>query len=58
MAHTFTSLLTHVVFSTSGRTPLLVDTIRPDVHAYLGGILREMHASPSRSAERATTFIS
>jgi REP element-mobilizing transposase RayT len=46
MAHTFTSLLTHVVFSTSGRAPLLADAIRPDVHAYLGGILREMHAAP------------
>ena len=46
MAHTFTNLLTHMVFSTYGRTPLLVDVIRPDVHAYLGGILRELHATP------------
>lgn len=46
MAHTFTSLLTHVVFSTSARAPLLTDAIRPDVHAYLGGILRELHAAP------------
>jgi putative transposase len=46
MAHTFTSLLTHVVFSTSGRVPLLADAIRPDVHGYLGGILRELHAFP------------
>ena len=46
MAHTFTSLLTHVVFSTSGRAPFLADAIRPDVHAYLGGILREIHAAP------------
>lgn len=46
MAHTFTNLLTHVVFSTSGRTPLLFDAMRSDVHGYLGGILREMHASP------------
>jgi putative transposase len=46
MAHTFTTLLTHIVFSTSGRAPFLPDAIRPDVHAYLGGILREMHAAP------------
>jgi REP element-mobilizing transposase RayT len=46
MAHTFTSLLTHVVFSTSGRAPLLTEAIRPEVHAYLGGILRELHAVP------------
>ena len=46
MAHTFTSLLTHVVFSTAGRAPFLADAIRPDMHAYLGGILRELHAVP------------
>ena len=42
MAHTFTNLLTHVVFSTSDRAPFLVDGIRSDVHAYIGGILREL----------------
>ncbi|SPE26311.1 transposase (fragment) [Candidatus Sulfotelmatomonas gaucii] len=46
MVHTFTSLLTHVVFSTSGRAPLLTDAVQPDVHAYLGGILREIRAFP------------
>jgi putative transposase len=46
MAHTFTSLLTHVVFSTSGRAPFLNDDMQSDVHAYLGGILRELHAVP------------
>ncbi len=46
MAHTYTSLLIHVTFSTSGRTPLLTDAIRLDVHAYLGGILLELDAIP------------
>jgi putative transposase len=46
MAHTFTNILIHAVFSTSGRSSLLSDAIRPDVHAYLGGILRELHAVP------------
>ncbi len=46
MAHTFTSLLTHVVFSTSDRAPFLADAIRPEVHAYLGGALRELRAFP------------
>jgi REP element-mobilizing transposase RayT len=46
MAHTYTSLLIHVVFSTSGRAPLLKDAIRPEVHAYLGGIMRELDAIP------------
>jgi len=46
MAHTFTNLLTHVVFSTRDRSPFLSDALRPGVHAYLGGILRELRASP------------
>ena len=46
MAHTYTSLLIHVIFSTSGRAPLLTDAMRLDLHAYLGGILREMDAVP------------
>ncbi len=46
MAHTYTSLLIHVIFSTSGRAPLLTDAMRPEVHAYLGGILRELDAIP------------
>ena len=41
MAHTFTRLLTHVIFSTVERRPLLVDEIRSRVHAYFGGIVRE-----------------
>jgi putative transposase len=45
MAHTFTNLLTHVVFSTHERTPFLNDAIRSDMHAYLGGILRELRAT-------------
>ncbi len=46
MPHTFTTLLTHVVFSTSGRTPFLTDDIRSDAHAYLGGIVRELRGMP------------
>jgi REP element-mobilizing transposase RayT len=46
MAHTLTNLLAHVIFSTRGRAPLIVDAIRGDLHAYLGGILGELHATP------------
>jgi REP element-mobilizing transposase RayT len=46
MAHTFTNLLVHVIFSTHERAPLIGDTIRDDLHAYLGGILRELRATP------------
>ncbi len=42
MGHTFTRLFTHVVFSTARRAPLLGDDIRSRVHAYFGGIIREL----------------
>jgi REP element-mobilizing transposase RayT len=46
MAHTFTSLLAHAVFSTSERRPFLSEAIRPDVHSYIGGILKQLRAVP------------
>jgi putative transposase len=46
MAHTYTNLLIHAVFSTDGRAPLLTNDMRPGMHAYIGGILREIHAIP------------
>jgi REP element-mobilizing transposase RayT len=46
MAHTFTNLLIHAVFSTLERTPLLSGALRADAHAYIGGILRELRAAP------------
>ena len=42
MAHTFTNLLTHVIFSTKDRRPLIQPEWRSDLHAYLGGIIREL----------------
>jgi putative transposase len=46
MPHTFTNLLAHVVFSTKDRMPLLNPGMRPKLHAYMGGILRELKATP------------
>jgi putative transposase len=46
MAHTFTSLLTHVVFSTSERRPFLSKAMCPHAYSYLGGILKQMRAVP------------
>lgn len=46
MAHTFTSLLTHVVFSTSERRPFLSEAMRLDAHAYIGGILKQLRSLP------------
>ncbi len=45
MSHTFTTLHTHVIFSTKDRFPLLDDEIRPRVFAYMGGIVREMQGT-------------
>jgi REP element-mobilizing transposase RayT len=44
MAHTFTNLLTHVIFSTKDRKPFLTDDIRPRVFAYMGGIVRDLNS--------------
>ena len=38
--------LIHLIYSTKHREPCLTPAVRPDLYAYLGGILREWH-SPS-----------
>ena len=43
MAHSFTNLLYHIVFSTKERTNHIDAELKPDLLAYLGGILREMN---------------
>jgi REP element-mobilizing transposase RayT len=42
MAHTYANLLSHIIFSTKGREPLITTAIREDLLAYMGGILREL----------------
>lgn len=42
MAHTFTNLLTHIIFSTKDRAPVIDAELKPELHAYLGGIVREI----------------
>ena len=44
MAHTFTNLLTHVIFSTKDRQALVTPNLKPDLLAYMGGIIRNTHA--------------
>lgn len=46
MAHTFTSLLVHVIFSTKDRRPLLDVDLRPRLLPYIGGIVREAGGTP------------
>lgn len=45
MPHSFTSLNVHAVFSTKERALLIAEPIRNDLHAYLGGIIREMNGT-------------
>ena len=42
MAHTFANLLTHVIFSTKDREPIIAPDLKPDLLAYMGGIVREI----------------
>ena len=42
MSRTFTNLLTHIVFSTKDREPFIVPDLQPELHAYLGGLTREL----------------
>jgi putative transposase len=42
MPHTFSNLLTHVIFSTQDRQPFLTPDLRPDLLAYMGGIVRKL----------------
>jgi REP element-mobilizing transposase RayT len=45
LAHTFGNVVLHLIFSTKARLPLILPHIRPDLFAYLGGIVRELHAT-------------
>ena len=42
MPHTATNLLVHFIFSTKQRCPLIMPDFETDLHAYLGGIVRQI----------------
>ena len=42
MGRTFTKLFTHIVFSTKARARLIGSDLKPELHAYLGGLTREL----------------
>lgn len=46
MSHTYSNLLYHVVFSTKNRAHLIVKTIRPELYAYLGALVKELKGIP------------
>ena len=43
MAHTFTNLLTHIIFSTKNRAPYINAALKSELFAYMGGIARELN---------------
>jgi len=47
MAHTFTNLLTHIIFSTKNRLPQIDGDLKERLHPYLGGILRKLDGKAS-----------
>jgi putative transposase len=44
--HTYTNLLTHIVFSTKDRLPYLLSERKDDLFAYMGGIVRGVGSEP------------
>ena len=46
MPKSHTNLLTHAVFSTKDRQPIIHSDFRNDLFAYMGGIVRELSGKP------------
>jgi len=46
MAHTYTYLLTHALFSTKDCQPLVRPEIKSDLYAYMGGIISNLRGKP------------
>ena len=42
MSRTFTNLLTHLIFSTKDREPMIRADMKDELHAYLGGLTKEL----------------
>ncbi len=43
MAHTFTNLKIHIIFSTKDRLPFITADLKTPLFAYLGGIIRDLN---------------
>jgi REP element-mobilizing transposase RayT len=46
MPQSLSHLLIHVIFSTKNRAPYINSDLKPALHAYLGGIIRELDGKP------------
>jgi hypothetical protein len=58
MGQSHVNLPYHIVFSTKGREPLIVEVLQPRLYDYLGGIIRKQGGAPPRSTGWKTTFTS
>ena len=46
VAYTYTNLLTHALFSTKDRQPLIRTEMKSDLYAYMGGIMANLRCKP------------
>jgi REP element-mobilizing transposase RayT len=46
MAHTYTNLLTHIIFSTKDRHPFVDGELRERLFPYMGGIVNQLGGTP------------
>jgi putative transposase len=46
MAQSLAKIYVHLIFSTKHREPTLLGEVRPDLHAYMGGILKGLGCTP------------
>ena len=46
MSQSFARLYVHVIFSTKNRERVLHESVRPDLYAYMGGILNTLGCTP------------
>ncbi|MBP9663775.1 MAG: transposase, partial [Pyrinomonadaceae bacterium] len=46
MPSTHSNLHYHIVFSTKDRFPFIADAWKPRLHAYVGGIIKNLNAVP------------
>src|SRR5437764_13383791 len=42
----YTNLLYHIVYGTKDRLPLITKELRPDLHRFLGGLVKDLHGTP------------
>jgi putative transposase len=49
MPQSLARILVHFVFSTKNRAPLIADTVRDDLHAYIGGIVDNLSGTLLRA---------